>query len=329
MKKSLIIALALVAGASLSTVDAKKKKVVVKEEAPVVEAFKLATSSDTISYMAGMSSTVGLVNFLLQQKVDTAYMADFVCGFNETVSKNLDDPKQKAYMMGTQIAQQLVDRMLPGVKKELEGSADSLVSSVFFKGFTDALMLDTTFFKVNDAEKQFKAKMAAVQADKEERLYGPNRDAGRKFLSENAKKDGVITLPSGLQYKVLTQGTGAVPTTSDKVKVHYEGRLIDGTVFDASKKHGDEPAEFRPTDVIKGWTEALTMMPVGSKWQVYIPFELAYGNRDAGQIKPYSALIFDIELVGIVDNKPAASETGKAKKPTSGKNVKTKKITKK
>ena len=317
MKKSLIIALALVAGASLSTVDAaKKKKVVVKEEAPVVEAFKLATSSDSISYTAGMTSTVGLVNYLLQQRVDTAYMADFVNGFNETVSKNLDDPKQKAYMMGISIAQQLVDRMLPGVKKELEGTADSIVSSAFFKGFCDAMMQDTTFFKVSDAEKSFKAKMETLQAEKEERLYGANRNAGRQFLAENAKKDGVITLPSGLQYKVLTQGTGAVPTTSDKVKVHYEGRLIDGTVFDASRKHGDEPTEFRPTDVIKGWTEALTMMPVGSKWQVYIPFELAYGSRDAGQIKPYSALIFDIELVGIVDDKPAPAKRVKTKKKT-------------
>ena len=315
MKKSLIFALALVAGASLCTVDAaKKKKVVVKQEAPVVEAFKLANSSDSISYTAGMSSTMGLVSFLLQQKVDTAYMADFVRGFNETVTRNLDNPQEKAYMMGTTIAQQLIDRMLPSVKKELEGTADSLVSSVFFKGFADALMQDTTFFKIEAAEKLLRTTMEANQAEKEERLYGANRDAGRKFLAENAKKDGVITLPSGLQYKVLTQGTGAVPTTSDKVKVHYEGRLIDGTVFDASKNHGDEPAEFRPTDVIKGWTEALTMMPVGSKWQVYIPFELAYGSRDAGQIKPYSALIFDIELVGIVDDKPAPAKTSKNSK---------------
>ena len=156
--------------------------------------------------------------------------------------------------------------------------------------------------------------MEANKAEKEERLYGANREAGRQFLAENAKKDGVITLPSGLQYKVLTQGTGAVPTTSDKVQVHYEGRLIDGTVFDASRNHGDKPAEFRPTDVIKGWTEALTMMPVGSKWQVYIPFELAYGSREAGQIKPYSALIFDIELVGIVGDKPAPAKTTKSSK---------------
>ena len=315
MKKSLIFALALVAGASLSSVDAaKKKKVVVKKEAPVVEAFKLATSSDSVSYTAGMSSTIGLINFLLQQKVDTAYMADFVRGFNETVSKNLDNPKEKAYMMGITIAQQVADRMLPGIAKELEGSADSLEASVFFKGFTDALKQDTTFFEVNDAEILFRKKMEANKAEKEERLYGANREAGRKFLADNAKKDGVITLPSGLQYKVLTQGTGAVPTTSDKVQVHYEGRLIDGTVFDASKNHGDEPTEFRPTDVIKGWTEALTMMPVGSKWQVYIPFELAYGNREAGQIKPYSALVFDIELVGIVGEKPVSSKSTKTQK---------------
>ena len=98
------------------------------------------------------------------------------------------------------------------------------------------------------------------------------------------------------------------------MQVHYEGRLIDGTVFDASRKHGDEPSEFRPTDVIKGWTEALTMMPVGSKWQVYIPSELAYGTRDAGQIKPYSALVFDIELIGIVNDKPAENKTTKTQK---------------
>ena len=99
---------------------------------------------------------------------------------------------------------------------------------------------------------------------------------------------------------MLVKGEGEVPQKTDKVQVHYEGRLIDGTVFDASKKHGDKPMEFRPDQVIAGWTEALTMMPVGSKWQLYIPYKLAYGNRNQGQIKPYSALVFDVELVGIV-----------------------------
>ncbi len=109
----------------------------------------------------------------------------------------------------------------------------------------------------------------------------------------------MIKLPSGLQYIILKQGDGEVPQKEDKVKVHYEGRLIDGTVFDASSKHGTEPATFQPTQVIKGWTEALTMMPVGSKWRLFIPQDLAYGARAAGQIPPYSTLIFDVELVGI------------------------------
>jgi FKBP-type peptidyl-prolyl cis-trans isomerase FklB len=134
---------------------------------------------------------------------------------------------------------------------------------------------------------------------RDEKRYGANRDAGKQFLAENARKDSVITLPSGLQYKVLVKGNGKVPQMTDKVKVHYEGRLLDGTVFDSSYKRG-EPSELTPKQVIKGWTEALTMMPEGSKWQLYIPYDLAYGDREAGQIKPYSMLIFDVELIEIV-----------------------------
>ena len=315
MKKNLIIALALVAGASLSTVDAaKKKKVVVVEQAPVVETFGLNNSSDSVSYAAGMAATQGLVPYLLQQKVDTAYMADFVNAVKETVAKDVNDPKVKAYLMGVSIAQQLSERMLPGLMKEFQDSPDSISAKVFYKGFTDALLQDTTFFKAADAEALIKAKADAAAAARDEKLYGANRKAGEEFLKENAKKDGVIVLPSGLQYKVLKQGTGAVPSLNDKVLVNYEGRLIDGTVFDASANHGDKPAEFRPTDVIKGWTEALTMMPIGSKWQVYIPYDIAYGSREAGQIKPYSALIFDIELVGIAYDKPEANKNTKTQK---------------
>jgi FKBP-type peptidyl-prolyl cis-trans isomerase FklB len=318
MRKSLVIALALVAGASLCHIDAAKKKKAVKVAQPecVAPAFKLVSGSDSLSYTAGMSSTMGLVEYLLQQKVDTALMADFVRGFNETVSKNSNDPREKAYLMGVTIAQQLQERMLPGLEKELEGTADSLAASVFYKGFADALLQDTTFFQMHDATSFFRGRMEAAKAAKDEKLYGANREAGKQFLAANAKKDSVITLPSGLQYKVLKQGTGEVPTLSDKVMVNYEGRLIDGTVFDASKNHGDKPAEFRPTDVIKGWTEVLTMMPVGSKWQVYIPFDLAYGSREAGQIKPYSALIFDIELVGINGKTAATNKNTKNTKKT-------------
>ena len=142
--------------------------------------------------------------------------------------------------------------------------------------------------------------MRDIKAKQMEKTYGPNKEAGEKFLAENAKKEGVVTLPSGLQYKVLVKGDGPIPTLDDKIQVNYEGRLVDGTMFDASAKHGDKPMEFKPSQVIKGWQEALTMMPVGSTWQLFIPFELAYGDRDSGQIKPFSALVFDVQLVGIV-----------------------------
>ena len=301
MKKTILMALVLVASASFCPAEAAKKKKKFVEQP--VETFSLNNSSDSLSYAAGMNLTNGLIPFLLQQKVDTALMADFVRGFQEAV-KASGDPKQKAYMVGTEIARQVSERMLPGITSEFVDSPDTIVPNLFYKGFTDALMNDTTVFKTAAAESYFVERQAIDKAAKQEKLYGANRDAGRKFLEENAKNDSVITLPSGLQYKVLVKGTGEVPLANEKVQVNYEGRLIDGTVFDASAKHGDKPSVFTPNQVIKGWTEALTMMPVGSKWKLYIPYELAYGEREAGDIKPYSALIFDVELVGIDRPKP-------------------------
>jgi FKBP-type peptidyl-prolyl cis-trans isomerase FklB len=299
MKKALFIALALVAGASSFTANAVKKKMVMAPVQEKVEPVVLASSSDSVSYAAGMTMTNGLVPFLLQQKMDTTLMDEFVRSFMENVKRG-DDPKMKAYVIGMSIAQQVNERMLPGMRKEFENTPDSILADLFYRGFTDALMKDTTVFTLNKAEDYFTEKQKADKAIREEKLYGANRDAGKKFLEENAQKEGVITLPSGLQYKVLVKGEGEVPTRSDKVKVHYEGRLLDGTVFDSSYKR-NEPSEFTPTQVIKGWTEALTMMPVGSKWQLYIPYELAYGERGAGEdIKPYSTLIFDVELLDIV-----------------------------
>lgn len=299
MKKFIMIALALVAGASSFTANAVKKKMVMAPVQKKVEPVVLASSSDSVSYAAGMTMTNGLVPFLLQQKMDTTLMSEFVRSFMENVKRG-DDPKMKAYVIGMSIAQQVNERMLPGMRKEFENTPDSILADLFYRGFTDALMKDTTVFTLNKAEDYFTEKQKADKAIREEKLYGANRDAGKKFLEENAQKEGVITLPSGLQYKVLVKGEGEVPTRSDKVKVHYEGRLLDGTVFDSSYKR-NEPSEFTPTQVIKGWTEALTMMPVGSKWQLYIPYELAYGERGAGEdIKPYSTLIFDVELLDIV-----------------------------
>ena len=310
MKKLIIItALALVAGAAFNTADAaKKNKNKEAVAAPVAAPVVLTTSSDSVSYAAGISVTNGLIPYLTQQGVDTAYMADFIRGFKELVNCG-DNPKLKAYAAGMEIANQVNGRMLPGISKEFVDSPDSIIATLFYRGFTDALTADTTHFTLAVAEEYFKQKQAADKLAKEEKLYGPNREAGKKFLEENAKNDSVITTPSGLQYKVLVKGEGEVPQLTDKVLVHYEGRLIDGTVFDASKRHGDKPASFRADQVIKGWTEALTMMPVGSKWQLFIPQELAYGERNSGQIKPFSTLIFDVELVGIDKPQPKVEVT--------------------
>ena len=299
MKKTLLLALALVVSASFSPVEAikKKNKEVVFPAQPVV----LNNSSDSLSYAAGVALTNGLVSYLLQQKMDTTMMSDFVRGLREGI-RSVGDPKQKAYMVGLDIARQVNERMLPGISEEFKDTPDSIISDLLCRGFIDAIEGDSTVFTYDAADKFFTEKRALDKIAKENKLYGPNREAGEQFLKENAKKDSVIVLPSGLQYKVLVKGNGEVPLEDQKVQVNYEGRLIDGTVFDSSARHGDKPTEFKPNQVIKGWSEALTMMPVGSKWQLFIPYYLAYGNRSAGVIKPYSTLIFDVELVGIVKN---------------------------
>ena len=309
MKKIIILALAVVASASFCTVDAKKKKKEVKQEEVVVPV-ELKNSSDSVSYAAGMAITNGLMPFLKQQHgIDSASIGIFLKAFEEVINAG-ESPEAKAKVAGVEIANQVRGRMLPGITSEFKDSPDSIISDLFYRGFIDAMKQDTTHFKQAVAEEFFKQKQEADKLAKEEKLYGANRDAGIKFLKENAQKEGVITTASGLQYKVLVKGEGEVPQKTDKVLVNYEGRLVDGTVFDASAKHGDKPAEFRADQVIKGWTEALTMMPVGSKWQLYIPQELAYGERNAGNIKPYSTLIFDVELIGI--DKPKTEEPVKA-----------------
>ena len=128
--------------------------------------------------------------------------------------------------------------------------------------------------------------------------YGDTKAQGEQFLAENALREGVIVTESGLQYEVIKMGKGKKPSATDRVKVHYHGTLIDGTVFDSSVERG-EPITFGLNQVIAGWTEGLQLMPVGSKFKLYIPQELGYGSRNAGSIPPYSTLIFEVELLGI------------------------------
>lgn len=152
----------------------------------------------------------------------------------------------------------------------------------------------------SEAELQ-KANMVVSEymTQKKESQYEDVKKKGQEFLAENAKRDEVKVTDTGLQYEIIEMGEGPIPQATDKVKVHYHGTLIDGTVFDSSVQRG-EPISFPVTGVIQGWQEALQMMPVGSKWKLYIPYDLAYGERGAGDdIKPYSTLIFEVELLGI------------------------------
>lgn len=166
----------------------------------------------------------------------------------------------------------------------------------FSKGLGDILANKTPDMTYDEAKNIINEYFTKLQEEKLE----INKKAGEEFLKINKEKSGVVTLPSGLQYEVLTKGEGSAPKSSDQVKVHYTGTLIDGTVFDSSVQRG-EPAVFGVTQVIPGWVEALQLMPVGSKWKLAIPSELAYGAAGAGQsIEPNSTLIFEVELLDIV-----------------------------
>lgn len=172
----------------------------------------------------------------------------------------------------------------------------------FAKGFKDGFQgskLLLTDPEMREAIGGLQRQMAAKQAERRRELGAKNRTEGAAFLAENKKKEGVKVLPSGLQYKVIKEGTGKMPKADDTVTVNYRGTLIDGTEFDSSYKRG-EPATFPVKGVIKGWTEALQLMKAGSKWQLFIPSELAYGEQSAGRvIEPNSTLIFEVELLGI------------------------------
>ena len=197
------------------------------------------------------------------------------------------DETRVSYGIGRQLGDQLRDNPPPGV------CLDSILAGITdaFNGQAsrvDAQALSASFQVIRElmqAEAQAKAEAAAGE--------------GRAFLEENAKREGITVLASGLQFEVLTAAEGAKPTRESSVRTHYHGTLIDGTVFDSSYERG-QPAEFPVSGVIAGWTEALQLMSVGSKWRLYVPSELAYGAQGVGSIPPHSVLVFDVELLDIL-----------------------------
>ena len=322
MKKLIILFMLLVpfVATSQATPDKKKTK---KQTENVVStpAVVLNTTADSVSYAAGMSLTNGLMPFLQQQYgLDETFMDDFLRGFEEAIRAKVDNAT-KAYGAGISIAAMLEDRMVPGITEEFKDSDSPIQHDLLVQGFIASLKKDTTFFQQEAAETLMRTTRDAVKHAKEEAA----KEEGRKFLAENATKEGVKTLPSGLQYKVLREGTGKVADVNDEVVVKYEGRLIDGTVFDSSYERNPQTSKFRPNQVIKGWTEALSMMPEGSKWELYIPENLAYGERQAGKIPAFSTLIFTVEVDEVIKAKAAeeaAPATQPAKKPAAKKTAK-------
>ena len=260
----------------------------------------LKNEVDTLSYAIGMAQTQGLKEYLVGSlDVDTTYIDEFIKGLNEGANAG-DNKKKAAYYAGIQIGQQIANRMVKGINHEVFG--DDSTKTISLKNFMAGFISGTTGKKglmtVDSAQMVAQRLISSVKAKELEKSYGANKAAGEKFLAENAKKEGVKVLPSGVQYKVIKEGTGAIPADTSLVKVNYEGRLINDSIFDSSYQRG-EPTTFRANQVIKGWTEALCHMPAGSVWEVYIPQELAYGEREQNIIKPFSALIFKIELLEV------------------------------
>ena len=271
---------------------------------------KLKTDVDSLSYSIGMVQTQGLQNYLVGRLgVDTAYIADFIKGVNDGTEKT--SKRDVAYLAGLQIGQQISNQMVKGINQELfAGDSTKTISKEnFLAGFIAGTLENHGVMTMDQADMYTRTAMETIKAKAVAEKYAEYKAENEKFLADNKTKEGVKTTASGLQYKVIKEGKGEIPTETSRVKVHYKGTLIDGTEFDSSYKRKDkdgnpQPTSFRANQVIKGWTEALTMMPVGSKWELYIPQELAYGDRQTGgQIKPFSTLIFEVELLDIEKDK--------------------------
>lgn len=260
---------------------------------------ELKSETDSLAYSYGMTTSRGLKEYLVRLEVDTTKNMDaFIKGFLKA-TKDMSD-EEKAEMVGAQIGQQVMQQMMPHFESLVQDGDTTKVfnKNDYLAGFVAGVMDDSKVMTAEEAATYAETVQNRMVSEKAAAKYGDYRKANEAFLAENAKKAGVTTTASGLQYEVLKAGTGIKPTAASVVKVHYHGTLIDGTVFDSSVER-KEPATFGVSEVIKGWTEALQLMPVGSKWRLYIPQELAYGPAEQGAIKPFSTLIFDVELISI------------------------------
>ena len=254
----------------------------------------LKTQNDSLNYAFGLANGDGIKNYYIKGDSAKKSIEALMAGVNEGVKGKVEKDNSELTDLGTKIGTALKDQKKSGLMGD---SALKVDIKLIKQGLVNGLRGSKIQMTAQEAQEYLQKTMSARQAIKMEKLYGANKAAGVKFLADNAKKPGVITTASGLQYEVIKKGNGALPTETDHVKVNYKGTLVDGTEFDSNT--GKDPLVFQANQVIKGWTEALKLMPVGSKYKLYIPQELAYGSRDQGKIKPFSALIFEVELLSI------------------------------
>ncbi|MCD7721344.1 MAG: FKBP-type peptidyl-prolyl cis-trans isomerase [Prevotellaceae bacterium] len=261
----------------------------------------LKNEIDTLSYAIGMAQSTGLRGYLVNRMgVDTAYIDEFIKGLNDGANAG-DDKKRTAYYAGLQIGQQVSQQLVKGVNYELfgEDSTQTINLRNFLAGFISGTTEKGGLMTQDEAQDIAQQKMTEIKREQLEKQYGDWRRENEAFLQNIAKQDGVKQLTDGVYYSIITEGTGEIPSDTSRVEVDYEGRLINDTVFDSSYKRG-EATKVRCNQLISGWTDALTHMPVGSKWTVYISADKGYGERQAGEIKPFSTLIFTMELKSIV-----------------------------
>ncbi len=289
MKKlNIFLVVAVIAASVLSSCNSNSTKMP-----------SLKNQIDSLNYAFGLANGNGIKQYYLaadSANADSlnAKIESLLRGMDEGMKGDVAENPELAEL-GTNIGNALKEQKTAG----LMGDSSLTVDIKLIKqGLVNGMKGSNIQMTAEEAQTYLNATMQKLQEKRMQEQNGPNKAAGEVFLKENAKKGGVVTTASGLQYEVIKKGTGALPNDTSRVKVHYHGTLIDGTVFDSSVDRG-EPAVFGVNQVIKGWTEALKLMPVGSKYKLYIPQELAYGSQSMGNIKPFSALIFEVELIGI------------------------------
>jgi len=295
MKKlNIFIAVALVAAFTFSSCNSNKPKLP-----------ELKTQVDSLNYALGLAYGDNLKTNYIKGDSAQKSIKLLLEGIDEASKGKVEKENEELVSLGTQIGSSLKQQKKAGF---LGDSALTLNFDLIKQGLLNGLKSSKKQMTAQAAQTYLQSTMSARQALKMEKQFGPNKKAGELFLSENAKKAGVVTTASGLQYEVVKKGTGPIPTDNDRVKVHYHGTLIDGTVFDSSVER-KEPVVFPVNGVIKGWTEALKLMPVGSKYKIYVPQQLAYGAQGSqGKIKPFSTLIFEVELISIEKAAPAQQQ---------------------